>query len=479
MAAAAGGSGGGAGGGGGGEAVAAPGAGYQAIISVDVGNTGTGYAILYPDPSKLGDLAVLIREVQTYSTDYAMVTSNKAPTAVLLDPSDGNKLVEVGGAALKRFHELAAQESPPPAVLYTEFMKLLAPGASADPAAIMVSGVSTRKGPGAPPPDAVPALLLVQRVLEAVTQAVQKRMNAQMSETVALVTRKLWVLTVPATWDARGKELMRQAAAAAGLVPSADAPNLLVAEKPECALLAAIAGVAPPVRESLAGGKRVMIVNCGGSTVDIAFDEVMSLHPLAVRELAPPQSGPWGASLVDAQLRRFLVLLLGADVMARVDARTMMNMMDKWEADKTSVGAHGPDADAGVSLRMFDIMGATDLDNDGMMAKVQEFNSRAGYPAVTYTTPRHVLKIDGRVVRSFFGAVTKDITAFLCKSLAEVRRVDTLLLVGGFGSSPYLLHEVENIIRPLVVVRPEKSGMAVVAGATLYALQLPTFHTRF
>ena len=462
-----------AGGGGGGGKV--PGAGYTTIVAIDFGTKGTSYAVLYPDKRAGGDLMALAREVQTYSTDESSVVSSKAPTAVLLDPTDGNKLVAFGGPALKQFHDMSAEATPPLAVLYTEFKMVLRPGVSADPACLLVIGASTRRD--GPPPAPVPVLLVIQRVLAAVAKAARARIVTHLGEKLAAEQPPFWVVTVPAIWDTAGKAHMRQAAVAAGLVPAVDAPNLLLALEPECALLAAIADAAPPVRESL-NGKRVMILDCGGGTVDITFDEVASLVPLVLREVAPPQGGPWGASEVDRQVRKFLEMLLGVDTMAKVDASTLMNMMDKWEVDKGLVGAVDKEtggADA-VTLRMGDIAEAADLTADDMNAMVQAFNRRAGYDILTIG-PRKTLKLHGKVVRSFFGAVTKQIITCLQDTLklhAEAHRVDYVLLVGGFGNSPYLLREVQDLLRvvgAIDVVRPARPGTAVVSGAALYALQ--------
>mgnify|MGYP002386131974 CR=1 FL=1 len=447
---------------------------HSTIVAIDFGTTGTSYAILYPDKSVVGDMVALAREVQTYSTDESAHSSNKARTAVLLDPADGNKLLAFGGAALKQFHEMAEQYEPPLAVLYTDFKMVLEPGVSADPASLLVIGASTwREGP---PPAPVPLLLVIQRMLEAVAKAARDRMVAQWGEALAATMPVFWVVTVPAIWDARGKACMRRAAVAAGLVPSVDAPNLLLALEPVCALLAAIAEAAPAVSESL-DGKSVMILDCGGSSVDITVEKV-SLRPLVLSEVATLQSGPWGAREVDRQMRGFLTMVLGVEAMAKVDASSLMTLMDRWESDKMLVGKE--DSDAGgdadeVKLRMGDIMDAAGLSMDDIHALVQAFNRRAGCEVLTVGA-RKTLKLHGKVVRSFFVPVTRKITTCLRDTLS-LHRADYVLLVGGFGSSPYLLREVQEAVREVGatdVVWPVRPGTAVVSGAALYALQPAT-----
>jgi len=454
-----------------------PAAGYSTIVAIDFGTKGTSYAILYPDKRAADDMVALAREVQTYNTDEASVTLDKARTAVLLDPADGNKLLAFGNSALRQYHDMADQAEPPLAVLYTDFKMLLKPGVSADPASVLVVGASTRRD--GPRPEPVPLLLVIQRVLEEVAKAARDRIVVHWGEAPAAAQPPFWVVTIPAIWDARGKAYMRRAAVAAGLVPTVDASSLLLAPEPECALLAAIAEAAPPVRERFAG-RRIMILDSGGGTTDISFDEVGSLRPLVLREVAPPQGGPWGASEVDKQMRAFLTTVVGEESMAKVDAPTLMTIMDKWETDKKAVGSMDPDAGAdvdAVTLRMGDTMNVADLTVDDMNAMVQAFNRRAGYEILVFTNRAKVLKLHGKVVRSFFGAVTKQIIACLRETLAlnaEAHRVDYVLLVGGFGNSPFLLRKVQDLLREvggMDVVRPARPSTAVVSGAALYALQ--------
>ncbi len=95
---------------------------------------------------------------------------------------------------------------------------------------------------------------------------------------------------------------MRQAAFSAGLIASEDASNLMLALEPEAAVLASIADCAPSERERFVRGARLMIVDCGGGTVDITVDEIVesaSPGPLALCEIHAPSGGPWGATFVD------------------------------------------------------------------------------------------------------------------------------------------------------------------------------------
>lgn len=88
---------------------------------------------------------------------------------------------------------------------------------------------------------------------------------------------------------------MRAAAHAAGMISNVESDQLRLALEPESAIVAAVAGTAPDTRNTeYAIGKRLMIVDCGGGTIDVTESQIVSVGPIVVEELAPASGGPWG-----------------------------------------------------------------------------------------------------------------------------------------------------------------------------------------
>ncbi|WAQ93666.1 HS12B-like protein [Mya arenaria] len=64
--------------------------------------------------------------------------------------------------------------------------------------------------------------------------------------------------------------------------------------------------------EPFGAGSKFMVINLGGGTADITVHEVQYDGTLAA--LAAPSGGPWGGTLVESQLDKFLIGFLGKDV---------------------------------------------------------------------------------------------------------------------------------------------------------------------
>ncbi|CAN0007030.1 unnamed protein product, partial [Sphacelaria rigidula] len=155
-----------------------------------------------------------------------------------------------------------------------------------------------------------------------------------------------FVLTIPAIWSEFGKIFMRTAACRGGLTeyehdhevwfgtssrvgtaeeadgrernregkdilrteghtpyfPNFAFQRLTLCLEPEAACLSVEADDAQPWEE----GTQVMVLDCGGGTIDITAHEVIKASPLELKEVEEPTGGPWGSTIVDAKFKAFL-----------------------------------------------------------------------------------------------------------------------------------------------------------------------------
>ncbi|XP_060567544.1 heat shock 70 kDa protein 12A-like, partial [Ruditapes philippinarum] len=116
-----------------------------------------------------------------------------------------------------------------------------------------------------------------------------------------------WVLTVPAIWNDAAKQFMREAAEEAGISKE----RLTIALEPEAASLFCRH---LPVEKSLGrkkvslskfqAGKKYLVLDAGGGTIDITIHEVLRNGNL--KELHKASGGAWGGTKVDAAFEAFL-----------------------------------------------------------------------------------------------------------------------------------------------------------------------------
>ena len=103
---------------------------------------------------------------------------------------------------------------------------------------------------------------------------------------------------------------MRAAAHLAGITARLDDPALQLALEPECALIASAVEASADLQRRLVVGRRVMILDCGGGTVDVTVSEVIRVDPVQLSELLPASGDAWGGTYVDAQWRKAANALL-------------------------------------------------------------------------------------------------------------------------------------------------------------------------
>jgi len=461
--------------------VAAP---IDAIVAIDFGTTGTGFSVLFPPRDRELPEVVVCKPGEGRRGD-------KALTAVLLNPED-NTMLLFGSRARAEFADRCDAEAPAPALYFETFKMSLAPTPArprdvtriAMPAVGVVAGGGPGTVAGVHPTREL--MLLVQHVLRAVKKDAYAYLRGCITrepDTLAIQ----WVLTVPAIWDDEGKAFMREAAVRAGLIRDSNSPRLLLALEPEAALVASLAALSPAARADITPGKRLMVVDCGGGTMDITVDEVMSTTPLLLREVAPPGGGSWGATNVDKQFVALLKDIVG-EKWGSVDHTSYLRALGEWEVTKTAVNDSG-EATA-VSILVTDIIFSINAKSGGdfttahLAALVVGYNARhglAGADAVTLSA-RSRLGIPAKVVQSLYMAVINPMMAHIQGVLDSERvgRLDYIVLVGGFSESSLLQNVVRSRFETATrkVISPLRPGQAVVVGAALFGLQPHTISSR-
>lgn len=83
-----------------------------------------------------------------------------------------------------------------------------------------------------------------------------------------------WVLTVPALWTEDQKQFMRKAAFEAGIIDSLSSENLLLCLEPEGASIQCRNDAEEGLRDQMVKASVVMVLDCGGGTVDITVHKL-------------------------------------------------------------------------------------------------------------------------------------------------------------------------------------------------------------
>ncbi|KAL7412278.1 actin-like ATPase domain-containing protein, partial [Mrakia frigida] len=271
-----------------------------------------------------------------------------------------------------------------------------------------------------------------------------------------LDTADVWI-TVPAAWDARGCDLMREAAIRAGLVHRAGPRDLdwrerlRIITEPEAA---AVHCAALTQLHKLRISQTFLIFDGGGGTCDLAtYRLIGALSSLEIAEVCARSGANCGSLFLDLRFRELVKSLL-RNHPVHLDPPSLANYLHSFsETDKINFRGREDDN----TFFLFPTFNSEDADD----------------PAVGLINGE--LAIKGSVLRrEVFDPVISEVLDLIQGQVDRngTKGVDALLLVGGFSGSEYLFHRIEEQFGSSikVIARPADCDVATVQGAARYGL---------
>ncbi|VDI31058.1 Hypothetical predicted protein [Mytilus galloprovincialis] len=281
-----------------------------------------------------------------------------------------------------------------------------------------------------------------------------------------------WVLTVPAIWDLKAKQFMRDAAEKVNI--SND--QLTLALEPEAASIHCRrqpVGIQTQTdgKKAIAGmqkGDKYVVFDQGGGTTDITVHEVTG--PNSVKEIHQACGGHWGGITVNGEFYKFLVRLLGGDVINAVKENHPVEyyeLMHNFEHAKTNFKEDTKKVT--VRLPLVWLTKYEEITEDTLKEVIPQTNFNKKIKIVS-----DKLRIDHSLFRTFFDYSIVNVTDELERLFRkeELSDVQTLLAVGGFSESSVLIDAIKEKLGPEIdVIVPRDPGLAVLKGAVLYGFE--------
>ncbi|MEV6172087.1 Hsp70 family protein [Streptomyces sp. NPDC051954] len=273
-----------------------------------------------------------------------------------------------------------------------------------------------------------------------------------------------WCLTVPAMWTDYQRDAMRKCAQKAGF-PSTREQLLLITE-PEAAAIHALVRI-PSGRTS----SPIMMVDCGGGTIDIsAYLPGPNRH---LAQLGHTTGGHLGSAYIN---ERFLATVvrprLGPDLVDELE-RTMpaavQDMMDAFENAKMH-------HDAGRTERL-------SVSIPGQVYRLLLTRGRLEHLARMQGGEDFHIALDAKAADSLFEGVVRPLLYLVSERIVELRgllpddqKKIKVVVVGGFAQSPYLRTRLTEFLgerygTDVQVIIPPDPARTVLAGAVHYAYE--------
>ncbi|OTA91360.1 hypothetical protein M434DRAFT_76410 [Hypoxylon sp. CO27-5] len=399
----------------------------QLIVGIDFGTTFSGVAFAFATNNEAKE--DIITE---WPGAGSYTKQKKIPTVLYYD-----QYQKVVGWGPDIADALAPTGYPKPGVQKVEWFKLQ----------LMLSGNTYIDPINLPPlPPGKSEIDVAADYLFKLRQAMRTALQKTLGEVFNREERNIrYYLTVPAIWNDAGKAATRAAAIQAGFLRDENDNRLTLVSEPEAAsLFCAKTGLL-----NLKVHDAILIVDCGGGTVDLIAYEVEDENPFTVAECTAGSGDSCGSTALNRNFSNILRTKIrkmklpdGSKTAGRVYAKCIMDFENRIKADFRNNGQKW----------------AVDV---GIEAEFPEAGIEEGY--MTFTN-EEILQCFEPVVNRILELVRNQIIAIQ----AQNRTLQNILVVGGFGASEYLFQQIKLHVPPQFqskVVRPMDSVAAIVKGA--------------
>ena len=429
---------------------------FTHIIAIDFGTGASGYAIT-PKLSPAGAKRIEVFNPCDDSDDQ------KTATAILF--SNKLEFLAFGSQALHRYAELL--DDGESALLFQTYKIHLL---NLDSSAISLDGRE----------------LSLMKVISSTLQFISSKALQKLTEQVGKVSKSKikWVLTVPALWNEEHKQFMQRACVEAGIIDNVNSKSLLLCLEPEGASMAVRQDIDQTVRAQMAKGSVVMVLDCGGGTVDITVHKLLC-NPedkFLCEELLPSSGGSeWGSKFVDCYFEEFLKELFGTEIFEVFvgNALCRLEILKHFEIIKRKFC---PGVEERSRLQL-SYMGDV-LTQKKLADMVKGYNERHSGELELKVRGNSSIDLPPGLVCSFFQPLFEKIKEKVAQLIQQIQnkqeKLSFIFMVGGFSESPYLKSEIKKHFEkgPLQVLVPRRPQVCVVRGACLFGLDPHSISSR-
>ncbi|KAH8762343.1 Hsp70 family protein-like protein [Hyaloscypha finlandica] len=392
---------------------------HKIIVGVDYGTTFSGVSYVTTDKSDIDDINIISKWPGDAHTSW------KTPTRIAYKAENPSLQSNKWGF-----------EVNPKLTSYSWTKLLLDKNAAAaqydDPS--LFSDMSTKEMMRLPNFRDAPGVC--EDFLREVFEYVSAKLRREMTDfTFKNTPMECWI-TLPAIWSDEAKDATLQAAKRAGFGNRPDDEIFTIAE-PEAAAIATLkkyTASGPDVLNPVKPNDNILILDCGGGTVDITTYTITQVEPrLDFEELCVGIGGKCGSTYIDRKLHALL------------SQRGLRDFGLKDDLDERELGP--------INLNIPD--------------------------SVFYDGEEKLVKLSYDDMQDLFDPVIQDITQLVGQQVRDAKsnnaaKIDRIILVGGFGESPYLFKELGKWCRRnggITLMCPDHPQSAVVRGAALRGLE--------
>ncbi|WAR14080.1 HS12A-like protein, partial [Mya arenaria] len=215
-------------------------------------------------------------------------------------------------------------------------------------------------------------------------------------------------------------------------------------------------------------GSQFMVVDLGGGTADISVHERKADGTL--KEIHITSGGPWGGIYVDENYMKMLNELFGEKAITelrKTEINDYFDVIREFEHKKRSF-----DTEKTNQLIVRISASLRDLAEKYSSKSLEERIGTLQIDNAIAKKGKDKLQFDTAIFKAWFERPIDLLMRHLKSLLAEpkMRSVHTVILVGGFGESPYVQRRIKSEITGVRLIVPSEAGLTVLKGAVRFGL---------
>ncbi|KAB8206672.1 actin-like ATPase domain-containing protein [Aspergillus parasiticus] len=241
-----------------------------------------------------------------------------------------------------------------------------------------------------------------------------------------------FTLTVPAVWSDTAKDRTMNAAIKANIRPQ----DVTLVSEPEAAALYTLRSIQG---NSISKNDVFIVCDAGGGTVDLISYQIKTLEPLVLVEVTEGTGRICGSMLLDQRFEELLRDRMGVNF-ATLPSKSKEAALSYWQ-DRVKPNYTGK------------------LDND--YVDIDYFIPLPGVADdLTIPIEDGFFQLSSDDVEDIFEPIIHDVEDLIAEQVASITKLgfQAIVLVGGFGSSEYLLRRLQKENPTVTVLQPPNAG---------------------
>ncbi|KAJ6240665.1 alpha kinase/elongation factor 2 kinase [Anaeramoeba flamelloides] len=300
------------------------------------------------------------------------------------------------------------------------------------------------------------------QVLSGVFKFIHQKFVDSVNESDSLIKLSInndttqWVLTVPAIWEDKSKEIMRSSFHQAGLIKHKNSPNLLFCYEPEVAAIDFFQDQKKQLSQF--NNKNLLVIDAGGGTIDITLvkptidnDEIKEFEILMV-----PEGGDFGSIYIDQEFQKFFQSFLNLNdnqfkELKNKCPKGFLKLSNQWESLKMGIQIKGMTEfdyhlfEIPRDIRKYLKKNNSALNFEALTDQFNQRNRNSGLSEIEWEDDD--LEFFGDRTKSFFQKPIQKLRNYLnnLKQTSEIfKQTEIVFFTGGLSNSDYFRESVKK-----------------------------------